>query len=139
MSTTTSMQPINYTAGADIEPCRFVIHSTVADHTVIKGVDAAAPYAGISQEGAAAAPTSGSNTRAGASGDPIRVYGNGEECTLELGGTATRGLMLISDATGKGVTVGSYSSSAVQFVGAIALEAGVSGEKIRVRVCTICY
>lgn len=136
METTTALQPIQYTAGGDIEPCRFVIHSSSAENTVTKGVGATVPYAGISQEGALAAPTSGAATKAAGSGDPLRVYGNGEECSLELGsGGATQGGALISDANGKGVAVGAYNSGTGQFVGAIALQTGVEGEKIRVRTC----
>jgi hypothetical protein len=118
--------------GGDINPSRFVTHSTAADFTVIQSVADARP-AGISQEYTRDAPIPGASTLAGAAGDSINVYypssgdDNGSTVWLELGGTVTRGALLMPDASGKGIT-----ATTGKWYGALAEESGVSGEKIRV-------
>ena len=139
MNTTSALQPINYVAGGTIEPCRFVIHST-ATKTVTQAAAVTSPYAGISQEGSAAPPISGAATAAATSGTGLRVYGPGEECTLEIGsGGVTAGDMLVSDSSGKGITRSAYNSANVQFVGAIALATASAGELCPVRVVLFNY
>jgi hypothetical protein len=121
----------NWVAGGDIRPSRFVKQSTAADHTVLEA-DAGERVCGISQEGGREPPLpSVSTVYAGQAGDHMAVYGDGDQCLLELGsGGCTRGDRLKADADGKGVT----AATAGNHVGAIALMSGAENEKIRVQV-----
>jgi len=123
----------NYTARGNINPCVIVRQDTATDFGVLFcGANGLA--IGIAQEGTKAAPIPSASTVAAANGDPIRVFGNGENCMVVLGGTVVAGDRLISDAAGAAVAVGAYASATPQNVVALAEEAGVSGEKIRCRV-----
>lgn len=67
---------------------------------------------------------------AAVAGQNINVIGPGDdEALLRLGGTVTVGAHLKSDASGYGVV----ASTDKDHVGAIALQAGVSGDLIRVK------
>lgn len=126
--------PPRLVAGGDVYPSRFVKMSTTADD---QGLQATAndQLIGVSYEGGKFSPLSdlvSSNPHA-ESGDPIGLYGDGEQCLLELGGSVTRGGRLKADADGKGVAIATTGTTIQQF-GAIALESGSSGEKIRVFV-----
>lgn len=118
--------------GGDINPSRFVKHSTAADFTVLQA-DLNSNPVGISQAWAQTAPIPSASTLAGTTGDQIQVHypGSGDDndstVWLELGGTVTRGDRLMPDANGKGIT-----ATTGKYYGAIAEESGVSGEKIRV-------
>jgi hypothetical protein len=84
---------------------------------------------GISTEAAhdAPIPSVTARTTAAVSGDQFKYYPIGSICRLLAGsGGWTANDMLISDAGGAGVTVA--SSTAAQFVGAIALETVAAGE-----------
>lgn len=130
--------PLSQIAGGDINPARFVKLSTAADFTVLEA-DANEQTYGISVDAAQAAPISGASTLAASAGKSLRVYGLGEECTLELGsGGATRGDNLKSDADGKGVGAATTGTT-VQWIGAQALESGLEGEKIKVRVVLVAH
>jgi hypothetical protein len=122
---------ISYRANGTIAPCRFVVIDTTADERVIQASAATTELVGISQEGQKRTPgLAGSDTTIAAeAGDSLRVHGLGNDCLLTLGGTVTRGDLLTSDANGQGIT-----ASAGNFVGAIALQSGTSGVKIRVQV-----
>lgn len=63
------------------------------------------------------------------SGQPVGVYGEGEEAYLLYGGTVAAGDLLAPDNSGRGVTTDGTASS-----GAVAIEAGAVGELHRVRV-----
>lgn len=121
----------HYIATGDINPARFVTANVALDFGVQESV-ATDDVVGISQAGAKAAPLGfyTPSTLAAASGDPLDVYGEGEECSLELGGTVTAGQVLKPTTAGKGIaaTIGTDK------IGAKALEAGVSGDIIRVVV-----
>jgi len=124
--------PPRLVAGGDVYPCRFVKMSTAADDRGLQATANDAPI-GISYDGGKHAPLSDlvtDNPHAEA-GDPIGLYGEGDQCLLELGGTVVRGGRLKSDANGKGVAVATTGTTIQQY-GAIALESGVSGEKARV-------
>lgn len=122
----------NFIAGGDIRPCRFV-KGGAADLTVLEA-DANEAVIGISQEGTKAAPIPSASTLAAAAGENIGVHGLGEVCLLTLGsGGATRFGYLKSDADGNGVAIATTGTTA-QMVGAIALQSGLEGEKIRVQV-----
>jgi len=119
-------------AGGDIRQARFVKLSTAADYTLLEA-DANERIFGISVDAAQDAPIPSASANAAESGDLFQFYGPGDECLLELGGTVTRGGRLKSDADGKGVAVATTGTTSQEY-GAEALESGVSGEKIRVRV-----
>lgn len=122
-------------AGGTIRPSRFVKLSAAADHQGLEA-DANERVIGISGEGGKFPPLDDlvtTNVHA-AAGDPIRLYGDGDICLLELGsGGATRGGRLISDNDGKGVAMAT-SGTTIQHFGATALESGSNGDKIRVQV-----
>jgi hypothetical protein len=90
---------------------------------------------GISYEGGKFAPLSDmvtDNPHAKA-GDPIGLYGDGDQCLLELGADTARGKLIKADANGKGVPI-TEAGTTLQQYGAMALESGKAGEKIRVFV-----
>ena len=122
----------SYIAGGTIAPSRFVTHSQANDFEVTQAA-ANDKIAGISQEGTRTAPIPDVSTNEAAqSGETLQVYGDGEDCLLELGGAVNPGDELKSDADGKGVQIA--AGATVQQIGAIALEGGASGELIRVQV-----
>lgn len=126
--------PPRLVAGGNINPCRFVKMSTTEDDTGLEADANEAPI-GISHDSGRYAPLNDlitTNYHA-IDGDPITLYGDGDQCLLELGGSVTRGGYLKSDADGKGVAVATTGTT-IQQIGAVALESGSSGEKIRVQV-----
>ncbi len=126
------MQPNpNYIASGTIRPSRFV-HATDNDFEVAES-GANEAIAGISMEGTRTAPIPDVATNEAAQdGESLHVYGQGESCLLELGGTVNPGDLLKSTATGTGEVI--TSGAALQEIGAKALEGGVSGELILVQV-----
>lgn len=66
-------------------------------------------------------------------GQHIKLHPDGEETLLQLGGTVVQGDRLKSDNDGQGVVIATTGTT-IQHYGAIALEAGDSGERIRVQV-----
>jgi len=124
----------NFTAGGNINVCRFVTPSVNSDFTVIQATATTLPI-GISQMGQKGPPgVSGvTDDLAAASGDTLRVYGQGEETLLELGsGGIQAGQYLQPDANGKGVAA-PFTTGTI-YIGAYALESGSAGEKVRVQV-----
>ena len=146
---------IDAVANGNISPCRFVSMATDADPAssqansfkVIEDIIVAQPIVGVSQEGTDFFPSSDTvhyqtNAYAAVAGENIKVFGPGEQCLVELGDTVHAGKMLKANATtnGKAVEVDMAGTTATpQFVGAIALQSGVSGEKIRVLVLPMVY
>lgn len=126
------MPGANYIADGDISPSRFVKTLTTADNSVAQA-GANAAVIGISQEGAREPPLPGVTLLAGKTGDNIQIYQMTDSCLLELGGTIVAGDYLKSDANGKGVVIATTGTTA-QEIGARALTAGASGEKVRVQV-----
>lgn len=118
----------SYMAEGDIRPSRFVKLGS-ADGKVLEA-DAGERIIGISQAGTNKSPYTDSSGLAAVAGDPIMVYGDGEECLLEFGGTIAHAARIKSDADGKGVTAATDKDQ----YGAIAKAAGVSGELIMVQV-----
>jgi hypothetical protein len=125
----------NFIAGGTIAPARFVTMNpinatgtayTVAQATAGTGTEGDIVF-GISQEGSLAF----NSTNAATVGLELEVHGPGMVAMLELGsGGATAGQLLKSDASGKGINAATNKDR----VGAYALEAGSSGDKIRVFV-----
>jgi len=126
--------PPRLVAGGTIYPSRFVQMDASNDD---RGLQATANDAliGISYEGGKYAPLNDlvTDNPHAASGDYIGLYGDGEQCLLEAGDTIVRGNKLKADADGKGVPIATTGTT-LQRYGAIALESGSSGEKIRVFV-----
>jgi hypothetical protein len=117
-------------AGGDIFPARFLIASTSADNTVLQAA-ANGKIVGISQKGTRRTPYAGlDDGKAAIAGENVHFFGPPETAPLELGGTVTAGDLLEADANGKGVT----SSTDGHFYGAIAPQAGASGDIIEVQV-----
>jgi hypothetical protein len=124
-----------FVAGGAIAPSRFVTLSTTQDSTVLQATTLNTRCIGISQAGSQLFPTpTNSNNAAGADLDPVQVYGPGDIAPLQIGaGGVTRGAMIRCDATGQGV-LALTTGNVLQWVQAIALEAGASGEIIDVLV-----
>lgn len=123
----------NVMAYGNIRPSRFCKPDTDHDHGALEA-DANERVFGISMEGSREAPIpSVSTIYAAQSGDSFKMYGDGEECLLELGGTVGYGDLLKSDADGKGVAIAT-SGTTLQHYGARALTDGASGELIRVQI-----
>ena len=133
-------------AAGTIYPCRFVsVNPVTADANsfkVIEDVVAAQNIVGVSQVGTTGFPMAATNdmgvtapTAAALAGQEVQVFGVGEECLIELAGTVNAGDLIKANATtdGKGVAA-ALGTSGQQCVGGIALQYGVSGEKIRMLV-----
>jgi hypothetical protein len=114
----------------DIPPARFVKLGTVPGTILVCGADES--MWGISQPGTRRFPLSGfDDNLAGKAGDgAINVIGPGDdEALLELGGAVAFGQALKSGAGGVGVAATGDKDK----IGAIALAAGVSGQRIKVK------
>ncbi|MDD5176759.1 MAG: hypothetical protein PHQ05_10095 [Sterolibacterium sp.] len=109
----------SYTAGAAIAAGRFVKHGA-ADNAAIQATDASVPILGISEQIA---------VDSGGMVDAIKVG----LAYLELGGSVTRGNILIPDASGKGIAA-TVVAGTEQHAGAIAEVSGSSGDIIPVQV-----
>ena len=117
-------------AGGTIAPSRFLTPSTSADNTVLQAT-ANSKIVGISQKGTRRTPYSTlDDGNAAIVNEPLHVFGPPETAPLELGGTVTQGDYLEADANGKGITC----STDGHFYGAIAPQAGASGDIIEVQV-----
>lgn len=129
--------PPNLMAAGNIYPSRFLKMSSTAfkcEQAAANGV-----VIGVSQEGTNYPPINDTLITiagyAAIAGQNIRIFGEGDECLLELGDTVTAGQLLKSDANGKGVPIlTNAGASTPQYYGARALQGGASGEKIRVQV-----
>ena len=140
------MAQIRALANGTIYPCRFVsAYPSSADANgfkVIEDVVAAQPILGVSQVGTTGFPMSATNdmgvtapTAAATTGQELQVFGIGEECLIELGGTVNAGDYLKANATTDGKAIKAQLDTAgQQFVGGQALQYGVAGEKIRMLV-----
>lgn len=116
-------------AAGDIYPHRFVAIYASADNKYQQCTAGAMP-AGVSQRGTRRMPYEGyADTKAAIAGGSIQVFGVGETCILELGGTVSPGDLLKSDSDGKAVT-----ASAGDKYGALAGQGGTSGKLVEVIV-----
>lgn len=116
----------SYSAGAVVNPCRFVKAGAV-DNAVIQAVSGAAMMFGVTEQ------VVGSGTsNVAAAGDMVDVIKDGL-AYLELGGAVTRGDALTSDANGKGITTVIVAGTPIYY-GAIAEISGVAGDIIPVKV-----
>lgn len=133
-SATIGLNAMTFVASGDINPCRFVKQDATGPKQAAQA-GANEQIIGISQEWFKGAPTPSASTLAASAGLPVVVYTDGAVCLLELGGTVDEGGYIKSDANGKGVA-SATTGVTKQEQGAKALEAGVSGDKIRVFVKT---
>lgn len=124
------MIPHGFEAATQIMPSRFVKLSVTHDSKIDQAGAGDFPI-GVSAEWAKDAPIPSETTGdAAASGESIAVYGVGDICKLELGGTVQVGSAVKSDANGKGVA----GTLGTDHCGGFALESGVSGGLIRLYV-----
>lgn len=119
-------------AGGTIRVCRFL---KVSDSHTFAEADANEWVAGIASEGSADNPATGTAGNAAESGDQFQFYGDGEICLLAINDTVdcSAASLLKSDADGLGVNIATTGTT-VQNYGAEALEDGVAGDRIRVRI-----
>jgi hypothetical protein len=103
-----------------------VFATLTGDMTIGQSVSGDAPI-GITALGARAYNV----TYLGIPGDEVGVFGEGQECWLNISTTVTADQLLKPDANGNGIPATSGNQ-----VGAIALEGGTSGSQIKVRVLT---
>ncbi len=120
-----------FRAGGPIRKSRFVKIDSTADSTVLES-GAGDEVFGISAEFSRDVPRDDivSGVDAAIEDDFVRVYGEADVTLLELGATVTADQNLKSDATGRGVPITGITDES----GAIAFEAGVEDDLIRVQV-----
>lgn len=117
------MTPIltkSFKAGAAIAASRFV-KMGAADWAALQATDAAAPILGVSVPNVAAAID-----------QSVDVVMDGIELVV-CGGAVTRGQFVEPDADGKAVNA-NIAAGALKYVGGVALESGVAGDLVPVRI-----
>lgn len=119
---------LNFIASGDIGRSRFVTLDSSNDFQVNESNANEMPI-GVSQEWQNDSPSTGESTEAAQANDPIAVYSTGQICRLSCATTISNGDLLRPDAEGEALV-----ASAGQKYGAVALEAGVDGDLIRVLV-----
>lgn len=120
-------------AGGNIKPNRFIKLSTSANNTALQA-GANEAVIGIARQGTKLAPGIDTTGYLATSGDNVPYFGDGEVTMLVLGsGGCAAGDLLKSDINGAGVAIATSGTTA-QEIGARALEAGASGELVRVVV-----
>lgn len=128
----------NVIANGNIRPSRFVKMDTTNNAATsglcVLEADANEAVIGVAQEGGRETPLPGVTTvYAGIAGDPLKIYGDGDDCLVCLAGTVNAGDRVESDADGCAVAALSNANS-VRNVGGIMMEPGVSGEYRRMQV-----
>lgn len=127
-----------FTAGGDIYPCRFCKNSTVTDRYVLQaGANEEGIY--VAQEATHDTPgLTGAGTKAAAADQTVYVWEQGDDALVECGGTVTKGAKVKADTDGKAV-VALTTGTTMQWVLGYALESGVSGSKILVKLHAMPY
>lgn len=121
-----------FQASAAIYPARLV-SGVASEPFYVDQSTASTRHLGVSQKGTYYGPGSDADLGyAAPAGKSIKVHQEGEEAFLKLGGTVSAFDLLTADASGQGVTI--TDSTAKQYVGAIAMQDGASGNFIRVKV-----
>lgn len=127
------MAALNLIAGGTINSSRFVAVHTSNKQVVQAGANAM-PI-GISMEGTQDSPAFGGGADAAVAGELVKMYGIGDVALLKIGtGGITSGSFLKSDATGQGVAA---SLTALDNIGAIALETAIAGDLALVQIVLI--
>lgn len=122
-------QSPSYVASADILPAKFVKIVSGTDHQiVICSADEVA--VGVTHEStmdAALPGVAAASLPAAKAGTACRIYGLGESCEIEAGGTITAGAYLKPDADGNAV-----ACSSTDDYSAVARAGAADGEKVQV-------
>ena len=127
-----------WTAGGTIRPSRFIKADSSAPKTALEA-DANERIIGVSQLGTRDAPgTNGAGTDAASSGEEFQAFGLGDVCLIELGGTVTASAQVKSDAEGCAVAAATTGTT-LQWVGGVALQGGVAGEKVLIQIMSYPY
>lgn len=122
-----SLKSASLVAGGNINPCRFLKMDS-SNHQVIQAAAATDVPIAISQEAQRTAPITGASDVVAASGESVPAYFEGDVCRLQIGsGGCSPGTLLVPDSDGKGVAAAG-SGTALQCVGAIALETASENE-----------
>jgi len=124
-------QSPSYVASEDILPSRFVKILYGTDHQ-IAACDAGDVADGVTHESTMDAALPGvlaANLPAVKQGTSCRIYGLGESCEIEAGGTIVAGAYLKPDADGKAV-----AASATDEYSAKARAGAAAGEKVQVYI-----
>ncbi len=123
------MASFSMKASGNIAPSRFVKQTVTADGEVTQAGTGERIF-GVSHEGVRRIPGLLDDGFAAIAGEDLKVYGDNDECLLEIVATVAPGDRLKSDTDGKGTPVASNNDE----WGATAKVAGVSGRLIRVEV-----
>ncbi len=120
-----------FTAAGDIYGARFVVGSGV--RTVVQAANATTRLWGVVKDFTRYAPGSPADDgKHAVSGESVSLIPPGAIAALILGsGGATAHNSLVSDTAGKGI-VAATTGTVLEYVGAIALQTGVAGDKIEV-------
>lgn len=131
------MEAPSYVASGAVSPCRFVIGVPGTTGYAAQAVGTTSQVIGVSQDGTYYAPGmigfSGANPAA-PDGTSFRVYPPGEMALLELGGMVSANVFLGSDSSGRGVMLDATVTANPTWVGAYALDNGLTGDIVRVIV-----
>jgi hypothetical protein len=106
----------SFVASADVDPSVFVKISGV--HSVATAGAGEAVY-GVTQEWTREAPIPGVTPKAALAGEPVTVYGPGDQCEVLAGEAINAGAFVKSNSAGKAVAVGTgamYYAQAVNTV-----------------------
>lgn len=133
---------ISLVANGNVSPARFIA-PVVSSTGGAKGVQASDPTVlilGVSYNETRFPPNSPADDGYCAiAGENLPYHGPGEICGLILGGTvSSANVPLTTDSAGKGVTVDTTAATLI-WVGAISLQAGVSGDEVMVYVLSPFY
>lgn len=122
-----------FVASGDIMPSRLVAGVSSQPFTIEQST-ASKRHIGVMQRGTKYPPGTAADTGIAATtlDTNFKVYQNGEEALLKLGGTVNAFDLLTADASGQGVAI--TAGTALQYVGAIAMQDGADGQFIRVKV-----
>jgi hypothetical protein len=132
--------PPNLIARGNISASRFVKLDTATNFGVVQAT-ANSKNIGVIYEGTNQAPLSDIVTTdyAAKSGQEIRLYGDGDVCSVIAGAAVTAGDLVKSDANGYAVTT-AVTGTTVQWVSGIALEAATAaGQELRIQVKNFPY
>lgn len=126
------MHSVTRKASGNINPCRFVKIVTTVDDTVAEASADTDVILGVSGTDTRRIPYTGLDDGLHAvAGEPCAVWvPSSEGVLLDIGGTVAAGDYLTATTGGKGIT----TTTDKKKVGAIALESGANGDRIRVRV-----
>lgn len=118
-------------AGGIIRPSRLLNPSTVADNTYLEASGATLKFVGVSQKGTRNTPYTGlDDGYAAITGETFHIFGPGETCPVQLGGTVAAGDFLT--ATTAGVAIATTTDG--HFTAGWTMQAGVSGDIIEMFV-----